>query len=133
MSSPLYMEEPLHSHFQSENGSLRRILDFITEENLNLKHRLADIIKNLAKNDLGILEEIEYFNNQFAEEDESIKSMAGKISDHEKLLISEIYGHGIGISEIKRMQDILRNEMKKTEIHFNTLKYAFNLYVTGIM
>jgi hypothetical protein len=133
MSSPLYMEEPLHSHFQSENESLRRMLDFITEENLNLKQRLSEVIKNLVKNDLGILEEIEYFNNQFAEEDESIKSMERKISDHEKLLIREIYGHGIGISEIKRKQDILRNEMKNTEKHFNTLKYAFNFYVTGII
>ncbi|MBI3720452.1 MAG: hypothetical protein HY252_17880 [Sphingobacteriales bacterium] len=126
---PMFLESSLISQFQNENETWKRILAFIKEENINIKNRLSEIVKNMDSEE-DMLERIEYFQNCFVEEDEKLRYMVKEVDVQGKSLIRDIYEDGNFVKGVKSNQSRLRKEMEKTEKDFNKLKFEFNSYLS---
>ncbi|MBI1781332.1 MAG: hypothetical protein HYR66_08175 [Sphingobacteriales bacterium] len=125
----MFLESSLISQFQNENETWKRILAFIKEENINIKNRLSEIVKNMDSEE-DMLERIEYFQNCFVEEDEKLRYMVKEVDVQGKSLIRDIYEDGNFVKGVKSNQSRLRKEMEKTEKDFNKLKFEFNSYLS---
>jgi hypothetical protein len=119
--------------FQHENDTWRRILGFITDENINLKKRLSEILKTLNDNDSSVLDRIEYFHNCLLKDDEIIRFLYREVADQGKLLIREIYEDGELVKEVRKKQKKLRKNLEIAEQQFNKLKFEFNSYLGEIL
>ena len=113
-------------HLKHERETWLRTLDYIQQENVFLKNCLADIISNDIEPEM--LEEVEYFQNQFINKDTVISLLRYDIAEQNKL--SET-GKDLNGSFKKMLlsHDKLRADMEKTEKEFNKLKFQFNNYL----
>ena len=66
-----------------ELGTWQRTLNYILQENICLKNRLAELIKEGMENDL--LEQVEYFQNQFLNKDAVIALLRQDIVHEQQL------------------------------------------------
>jgi predicted nuclease with TOPRIM domain len=111
--------------------SWKRIVAFMTEENIHLKKRLAELLKDGFNEEL--LEEIEDYQSSFVTEDDNINQLKKYISEMDELLNREIFEDGSIRNEIDAHVKKLRNEMKKAEYEFSLLKQRFSHYVAENM
>lgn len=112
---------------QYESNTWRRLLAFMMDENIHLKNRLADVLKENF--DKGLLDEMEYFQSRFVKEDESVSLLRNDIATLDKLLLKEIFADGnLLVKANKKMKEI-RNNMVLTEIKFGKLKSDFNTFL----
>jgi len=117
--------------FQYESDAWKRSLAFLLEENLILKHRLAELIReNRMLSDL--LDVAEEYQNRFIRNDEIINLMRLDIAGFDKLLIKDIYEDGSLMKGLIRKQKKLRREFKMLEVAFNELKTQFNHLATSL-
>ncbi len=130
---PMPKEISILEQFRHENETWKRSLEFIVEENIILKNRLADILKETNNNDEGLLERLENFQNHFLKEDEIIKFLRKEISEEDKLLTQEIYVDGNLYKDIRMKQKKLRKGIEIVEQRFNKLKQEFNTYIGEIL
>ncbi len=122
------MTEPKIIQFQYENDTWKRLLEFIQSENVFLKNRLAAIASNDIDSDM--LEEAEYFQNKFVEEDEQIVLLRSKVAAHDKLLHRELFEDGSIVKEVLRQQKKIRKQVEEAEQRFNKLKFEFNNFLS---
>ncbi len=122
------MSEMKLKQLQYETESWKRELGFMTDENIHLKNRLSDMLKNNFDNNW--LEEVEIFHAQFLQEDEKIGSLRNELTELEKLLVREIFEDGMIIRKVDSKIRKLRNNIKNEEEHFTRLKQDFNNYLT---
>lgn len=105
-----------------------RSLDFIQQENIHLKNSLADILK-IELSD-GMLEDAEYFQNQFLNKDTVIALLRRDIAIQSQEIEKELHAkHDIEKKSLKH-QDKLRSDMEKMEKEFSKLKFQFNNYLS---
>lgn len=123
----------LITRFRHENESWKRILGFFREENINLKTRLSDLLKNTKENNGDFLEQLEYFQNLFLKEDEIIRFLHEEISEQDKLLLRDLYEDGELIKEVQKKQKKIRRQLENTEREFYQLKSEFNTYLGEII
>ena len=99
-----------------------RTLNYIQQENIYLKNRLAEIIKNGM--DDAMLEQVEYFQSQFLNKDTVITLLRQDIAIERNL-------NG-DLSNIKNQKthDKLRKDMGLMEAEFSKLKFEFNNYLS---
>lgn len=114
--------------FQHETESWKRLLEFLQVENVFQKTRLAQITREDVDNEL--LEQSEYFQNQFIREDEMISVMRHDVSEQDGWLTREVFEDGMIIKEVTRRQKKLRREIEIAEQKFNKLKFEFNNYLS---
>lgn len=112
-------------HLKKERETWIRTLDYIQQENVFLKNYLADIIKDDIKPDM--LEQAEYFQNQFINKDAVIALLRYDIANQNKL--SEIGADNGEFAKIQSRQIKLRADMEKMEREFSKLKFQFNTYI----
>lgn len=106
-----------------------RSLDFIQQENIHLKNSLADILK-VALSD-GMLEEAEYFQNQFLNKDTVIALLRRDIAlQSQELERKSQVGEDADKKSIKQ-QEKLRSDIEKMEKEFSKLKFQFNNYLSA--
>lgn len=105
-----------------ELDTWQRTLNYIQQENIHLKNRLSEIIKNGM--DDKLLEQVEYFQNQFLNKDAIITLLRQDIS-----LERDLDGSLPKKRNWKR-HDKLRKDMGMMEAEFTKLKFDFNNYLS---
>ena len=118
--------------FRYESETWKRNLEFIMEENANLKNRLAEVLKSEVA-DEDILNTAEQYQNDFIREDETISLLRSDIADLDKLLIREVFEDGHLIQDVVRRQKKMSVEMKNAITGFNKLKFDFNNYLGEVL
>jgi len=112
--------------FQTEIETWKQLLNSGMEENVLLKNKLADILKN--DYDQSSLEEIEEFQTKFIREDELIHSLRRDVNELENFLYRRIF-EGAKIEKLfdSKLEN-LRKDIANSVIRFCILKSAFNCF-----
>ncbi len=111
-------------NFRQEQDAWLRILDLIQSENIMLKTRLTEIVKHDISTD--VLEQVEYFQNQFLNKDTIITLLRYDIVEHRKACVGMSQSDFDNNGKLVRKQKKLREDMDKMEKEFNRLKFLFN-------
>ena len=122
------MPELKLKQFQYESDTLKRLLIFMLDENVHLKDRISEILKNGF--DKNLLDEIEIFHNRFIKEDELIGLLRNDVAELDKLLLREVFEDGKILKEIDRKLKKLSNNVKEAEKPFTKLKSEFNSFLS---
>jgi hypothetical protein len=110
--------------FQTEIEAWKKILNSRMEENVLLKSRLSDIVKN--DYDQNLLEEIEEFQTKFIREDELINSFRRDVNDLDNLLYSKMFEEGKMEKSFETKMDQLGRDISNSVIRFRILQSAFD-------
>ncbi len=111
-----------------ESDTWKRMLVFMMDENIHLKNRLSEILKD--KFDNSALDEVEVFQNEFIKEDEIISYLRNELVEFDKLLVREIFEDGKISKQIALKLKNLRHNVKNAEKQFNKIKTSFNNYLS---
>lgn len=118
------MPELKLKQFEFECETWNRTLKYLVNENIHLKNRLSEILKD--KFDKYLLEEVEGFQNRFIREDELIDLIRNEIAELEELLDTEEQeSEEFDIDRDRKIKKI-RNNLKIAENRFSELKSDFN-------
>jgi hypothetical protein len=126
-----YMSEFKLKQLQYESDTWKRTLGFMIDENIHLKQRIADILKNGFNRTQ--LEAMEQFQNNFIKEDELIGLMRNEVSEFDKLIIKEIFEDGKIVNDIYKKLNQIRHNITVAEGQFSKLKQEFNYYLLSYM
>jgi len=113
---------------QYENDTWKRSLAFMMEENILLKNRLSEILKD--RFDKFLLEEIEGFQNRSVKQDEFMDQLNKEVKEIDKFLLKEIYEDGKIIREIEKKRKNVRKNLVTAENRFSRLKLDFNHFLS---
>lgn len=113
---------------QYETDTWKRLLAFMMEENIHLKIRLSEILKDNF--DVKKLEVAEDFQSNFIKEDELIGLLRNDIAELDKLFGMKIFEDGWLINEIDIKLKNLRNNIITAERRFGKLQVDFNSYLS---
>lgn len=116
------MKPKFKKQIEYEIDSWKRFIFFIQEENMLMKKRLAEIIRNEGENKL--LEFIEYYQNTLIIEDNVSALCRKDIMTHENNI--EINKQGVKQFFLEHKK--LRKEIELIERFFNKLKFEFNTF-----
>ena len=128
LSSDGIMEQSKINQLQIEADTWKRFLDFFRDENVCLKNRLSDILKDGF--DRRLLEELENFQTKFIKQDELIGSLRNDIAALNKLLLNQNFKSGIIYDMIAKKIDHVRNNMYNAERQFFLLQLNFDTYLS---
>jgi hypothetical protein len=118
------IEEKSVRQFQTEIEAWKKILNSRMDENVLLKSRLSDIVKN--NYDQNLLEEIEEFQTQFIREDELINSFRRDVNDLDNLLYSRMFEVGKMEKSFDIKMDKLDKDIANSVTRFRILQSAFD-------
>ena len=123
-----YMPDLRLKQLHYESDTWKRLLGFILDENIRLKNRLSEVLKD--KFDKNLLAEVEAFQNSFIKEDALVALLRNDVAELDKLLVREICEDGKIINKIDIRMKNLRNNIINAEIQFGKLKSEFNSYLS---
>ena len=112
---------------QHESDTWKRSLGFMMDENVQLKNRLAEILR--TEFDENLLEDVENFQTSFIREDEMVSLLKTDIAKLDKLLVREIFEDGQIADNINRMLKEIRRNISIAESQFTKMKVEFNSYL----
>ena len=112
---------------RQESDTWKRILEFMTEENIHLKNRLSEILKGDLEQDLLMTAEI--FQNSFVREDELIRLLRKDVFAFDQLLTREFFEDGAIVNKVTKSFKVIRKNISESETQFNQLKYQFSNYL----
>jgi FtsZ-binding cell division protein ZapB len=98
-----------------------RTLDYLQQENIYMKNRIADVIQHTASTD--VLEKMEHYQNFFLNKDTVITFLRRDIRELEKRKNGEL----------PAMMKTLRSDMEMMEKEFSHLKTDFNNYMQAVI
>lgn len=113
--------------FQYETSTWKRSLGFMIDENIHLKNRLTEILKNGF--DKKLLDHLEYFQTRFIKEDERIGLIRNDVAEIDRILNIAMHGDGKIIKETDKKLANLQNNISHAENQFNELKSEFSNYL----
>lgn len=113
---------------QFENDTWKRLLGFMMDENIRLKNRLTEVLKDSF--DHNLLEELECFQNKFIKEDELIRLMRHEAVEIDQLLAGDKFEKEELKMKLVMKLNHLRNNIVDAEMQFGTLKICFNHYLS---
>jgi hypothetical protein len=113
---------------QYESDTWKRMLGFMMDENIHLKNRLSEVLKENFDNKL--LEDVEHFQSRFVKEDELIGLLRNEVAELDKFLDDGIFNDGIIIKKVDKKLKNLRQNIITAELDFGNLKLAFNNYLS---
>lgn len=128
---PGALHEPRIRQLQYETDTWKRLLGFLMDENVHLKNRLAEILKDNFNKTL--LEEVDNFQGRFVKEDDLISLLRHDLAEIDTLLLREIFEDGILSREVRVKMNKLRHNMVNAERQFSRLKLEFNSYLSENM
>jgi len=126
-SKPEMMPGIRPKQLQYESETWKRLLGFMLEENVHLKNRLSEILKNGFNR--NFLEEIENFQTRIIKEDERIGLLRHEVVELDKLMAGKTFGDGQISEEINTRIKNLQNSINNAENEFARLKTDFNSYL----
>lgn len=103
-------------------------MTFMMDENVHLKNRLSEVLKDGADNIL--LVEMENFQNNFVRKDEIIALLRKDVAELDKLLLREVFEDGKIIKQVNKKIKMLRNNIIEVEKKFGQLKSDFHSYLS---
>ena len=112
--------------FWLETDTWKRLIAFIIDENIQLKNRIAEVLKDGV--DAPLLEEVEKFHNKSLEGDLFIGLLRNDVADLEKLLAKDILSDEKLLRQVETRISKLRNNMVIAEKQFSKLKLEFHTY-----
>ena len=115
--------------FQSETDSWIRTLHVLQAENVNLKHRLAEVVRNGISQEL--LQNLEYYQNFFLEEDHVLLLFYNDIKKQGSMLRHKSLEEKSIENGIVKKQKQLRQELAKVEMMFYKKKSGFYELITA--
>jgi glutaredoxin 2 len=121
------MSKPNLKQFQDESDTWKRLLCLLMDENVRLKYRLAEVLKD--KFDKHLLDEVEIFQSRFIKNDGLIGLLRNDVVELDKLLVRERFEDGEIKKKVGTQLSKLRNNIETAEIQFNKLKSEFNSYL----
>ena len=113
---------------QNESDSWKKLLGFMMDENISLKNRLSEVLKD--KFDKNLLAEAEGFQSRFIKEDQLVSLLRNDIVELDKLLSKDIVEEKKIINETGRRLKNLRNNVTNAENQFYKLKLEFKNYLS---
>lgn len=116
---------------QFESDMWKRQLGFMTDENILLKNRISEVLKNGFNRNL--LEQLENFQTRFIKEDELIILLRNQVAELDNNLQAEYLKGGKELQEITAALKILRANIGVAEKHFARLKLEFYSYLFSQM
>jgi len=125
---PDYMPELKIKQLQYESNTWKRLLGFMMDENVHLKNRVSEVLKNGF--DKGLLEEMESFHSRFIKEDDLIGLLRNEVAELDKLLVREIFEDGQLVREIDTKLKKLHKNIITAEKQLSELKLEFNNYLS---
>ena len=84
VSKPNLMPELKIMQLRHENEEWKRLLNFMVDENIHLKHRLTEILRHVS--DPAFLEQAEEFQSRFLKKDMLISLLRDDIAEKESFL-----------------------------------------------
>lgn len=117
--------------YKQAASTWRRMLVFLTDENTELKLRLAEILKDTTAS-AGLLEEAEQYLSQFTQQDEVIRLARGDIAALELLLTKENFEQEADFNQVDKSYKQLNRELEKLEREINAQKFKFNTFLTAL-
>ena len=125
---PEGMSELKLKQVRYESEAWKRLLDFMMEENIHLKNKFCDVLKDGFNSCL--VEELEVFLSSFIKQDEFINLLRNDLAQLNKLLKNEgVKGEEV-MNEIDRRLHEFRNKILTAERRFSDLKIDFNNYLS---
>ena len=119
---------PTISQLQSETATWKRLLSFLMEENIYLKHRIAEILKE--ESSTRLLAKPETFQASFIYTDALVSLLRDDVVQFKKKLETEgINERLVNKNFAGRLQRIRRN-ISAAERTFNQRQTAFNNYLS---
>lgn len=113
---------------QYEISSWKRLLDFIMDENIHLKNRLSEILKD--RFDKYLLEEVDGFQSRFIRADNLIALLRNEITEVDKLLRQEMFKEGNLLKNAEIKVKRLHKNINNAEKQFGRLKSDFHRFLT---
>lgn len=113
---------------QYESDTWKRLLGFMMDENVHLKNRLSEVLKEEFDNSL--LDELDNFQNRFVKVDELISLLRNDVAAFDKLFVSERAKDEKFLHEINRELKKLRSNLLSADNMFGKLKLEFTSYLT---
>jgi hypothetical protein len=123
-----YMPELKLKQLQYETDTWKRLLGFMQEENVHLKNRLAEVLKD--KFDNNLLEEVEVFQTNFLKEDELISFLRNEVAEIDNELLKDIFIDGKIDKKIEKKISQLRKNLTNAEKSFAKMKLSFKNYLS---
>jgi hypothetical protein len=123
-----YMSDLKLRQLQYESDTWKRLLGFLEDENIHLKNRLSEILKNGFNEDL--LDEVESFQSRFVKEDELIRLLRNNVAELDDLLVREVFEDGKIFKEIHRRLKNLSDNIQHVQEQFTKLKSEFNRFMS---
>ena len=113
--------------FHSVINAWKNIFLSRIEENIRMKNKLGDILKNnYAQNRLPEMEE---FQNKFIREDEVTDLLRNDLIKFEDLSCSQVFKSGQMRESFEKSMNNLRKDILKSEEHFDSLIASFENFV----
>jgi hypothetical protein len=106
-----------------------RTLDYLQQENIYLKNRVADLLKYEMNS--SVLEKVEYFHNKFIDKDAVLSLLRHDITQL-AANIGKTNGNGVS-AQVLLKEEHLRRDMARMEAEFGKLKSDFNQYVFDVI
>ncbi len=113
---------------QYEINSWKRLLDYLTEENIQMKNRLSEILKD--KFDIYLLEEVDGFQTRFIRKDNLIMLLRNEVTDLEKIPVAEICKDEKILKKMAIKIKRLQRNINNTEKQFGKLKFDFHKFLS---
>lgn len=113
---------------QFENDTRKGLPGFMMDENVRLKNRLTEVLKDSF--DHHLLDELERFQNKFIKEDELIRLMRHEVVEIDQLPAGDTFEKDEAKMKLDIKLNHLRNNIADAEMQFDTLKICFNHYLS---
>jgi len=110
-----------------EINTWKRMLSFMQEENVHLKNRLSDVLKERFNKNL--LDEVEFFQTNFIKEDEVIGLLKSEVAAIDNILKWYLITHENNLLIKKRIENV-RNNIDAAERDFTKISIDFNKYLS---
>ena len=111
-----------------EKETWKRLMSFMTEENICLKNRLSDVLKDPFNNNL--LEQLECFQTRFLKADKLMDLLRRELAELEELLARRMPQDDYTMTYMRTKLMTLRNFVSNAEREFIKLKLDFNCFLS---
>ena len=121
------MTELKLKQLRHEINTWKRMLGFMQEENVHLKNRLSDVLKDRFNKNM--LDGVEFFQTNFIKEDEVIGLLKSEVAEVENILKWDLVTDENIFPASKRMETV-RNNIDAAEKNFTKINNDFNKYLS---
>ncbi len=114
--------------FKYETSTWKRVLGYMQEENIHLKNRLSDVLKE--RFDKKMLDDVEIFQNNFIKGDDLIGLLKNELADIENSLLTDIFVDKEINKNIEMRIKKMRINIDMAEKNFTRINNDFNNYLS---